>query len=225
MKFKDYLNEESKKGFGVTFVDLDETVFNTFAKIHVLKDGKVVKKLDNQEFNSYMLKDGESYDFREFRSAEIFNKTSIPIKKSVKRIKKMISRIKETGSKSKIIFLTARADFDNKEKFLDTFKEYGIDMNKHHVYVERAGNLSTGTVDARKKQIMMEYLKTGLYRRVRLIDDHKPNLKALIDIKNNLPSWIEDKVRKIYNLSENEEAIKFWALEALPSGDLKEYKG
>jgi len=188
------------------------TVFNTFAKIKVIKNGKVISKLDNQEFNSYTLKDGESFDFGEFKSAELFNKTSIPIPNSINRIKKMLSRIRETGSKSKIIFLTARSDFDDKNTFLKTFEQHGISMDKSHVYVERSGNMKTGTVEGKKKAIMLKYLREGIYRRARLIDDYKPNLKALLEIRDHLPKEIEDKERKTYNLSEDEVPIRFWAL-------------
>jgi hypothetical protein len=70
MKFNSFLNElASQYGKGITFIDIDETIFNTFAKIYVIKDGKVIKKLSNQEFNTYDLQDRESFDFREFRDA------------------------------------------------------------------------------------------------------------------------------------------------------------
>jgi hypothetical protein len=224
VKFKQYLQEQSEAGWGITWVDVDETVFNTFAEIKVVKNGKVISKLNNQEFNSYTLKDDESFDFGEFRDAELFNKTSLPIPQTINRIKKMLSRIRETGSKSKIIFLTARSDFDDKKTFLKTFEQHGISMDTKHVYVERTGNLKTGTVESKKKVVMLKYLKEGIYRRARLIDDHKPNLKALLEIRDHLPKDIEDKVRKIYNLSEDEVPIKFWALWASPSGKLQEMK-
>lgn len=223
-KFKKYLNEVDKKGWGISFVDIDETVFRTFAEIKVIKNGKEIHSLNNQEFNSYELNDGEKFDFGEFRDAKKFNNTSIPIPKTINRIKKMLSRIKETGSKSKIIFLTARADFDDKKTFLDTFEKNGISMDKSNVYVERSGNIKTGTVDEKKKKIMLKYLKEGIYRRARLIDDFKPNLKALLSIRDNLPINIEDKVRKVYGLSDSDEAIKFIALWVDEKGNLKEIK-
>ena len=81
MRFDNYLTEFAREhyGAGITFIDIDETVFRTFAKILVKKGGKVVRELDNQEFNSYELKEGESYDFHQFKDAELFAKTSIPI--------------------------------------------------------------------------------------------------------------------------------------------------
>jgi len=221
MKFNKYLG--NRKGRSVTFCDVDECIFRTFAKIKIIKDGKEINKLNNQEYNSYKLNDGESFGYGEFRSAKIFNETSIPIPQTVNRIKKMLKIIKETGSKSKIIFLTARADFDSKATFIKTFEDHGINMDKKNVYVERAGNLETGSTEARKKKIILDYLKTGLYRRVRLLDDYEPNLKALLDIRDSLPKEIRDKVRYTYKLNENENPIRFWALWVDGNGDLKEY--
>ena len=136
----------------------------------------------------------------------------------------MLSQIKGMDSDSRIVFLTARADFDNKKMFLSMFEKHGINMDKPNVYVERAGNMKGGTVDSNKKRIMMEYVKTGIYRRVRLIDDHLPNLKALKSIEKSLPKDIEDKVIKKYNLDmENESLppISFYALLVNEDGSLK----
>ena len=175
--FKQYINEVDKKGWGITWIDIDETVFRTFAEIKVTKGGKEIHSLNNQEFNSYKLKDGEEFDFGEFRSAEKFNKTSVPIPQTIKRIKKMLSRIKETGSKSKIIFLTARADFDDKKTFLATFEKNGISMDKANVYVERSGNIKEGTTEGKKKVIMLKYLKEVIYIIEILFDYLKTNIK------------------------------------------------
>lgn len=223
-KFINYLNErKSQYGKGITMVDIDETIFNTFAKI-LVKDkdtGKVVRDLDNQEFNSYVLKSNEEYDFGQFRDAKFFLNTSIPIDKTVKRIQKMIDRIESMGKGSRIVFLTARADFDNKNDVINTFKKHGIKIKKPTTYIERAGNLKTGTIDEKKKKIILDYLKSGEYRRVRLLDDHIPNLKALLDIERNLPKEIENKVREKYNVPPEEEAIEFFALHVKSDGSLQ----
>ena len=229
MKFTEYLIDESarvKYGAGITFIDIDETVFRTFAKV-IVKDiasGKVKTELNNQEYNSYVLKTGEEFDYGQFRNAEMFRKTSIPIPQTVNRIKKMLASIHEKSLNSRIVFLTARADFDNKEEFLKTFEEHGIKMDKPQVYVERAGNLKTGSIAAAKKKIMLKYIKTGQYRRVRLLDDHLPNLRALKEIENELPKEIEDKVSKMYGLDAKEEhlpPISFYALYVQADGSLK----
>ena len=55
-------------------------------------------------------------------------------------INKAKAIIKNAAKKgSKVIFVTARADMDDRDLFIDTFKAQGIDMSQ--VYIERAGNL------------------------------------------------------------------------------------
>jgi len=226
MRLKHFINERNMKyGFGLSFFDIDETIFKTFAKI-IVKDkhsGKVLKELDNQEFNSYKLGENEEFDFGQFRNAKLFKETSIPIDKTIKRVQRMIDKIESTerGSGSRIIFLTARADFDNKHDVIETFEKYGIKIKKPTTYIERSGNIKTGTVDEKKKQIMLRYLQEGKYRRIRLIDDHKANLKALLDIEKNLPPTIENAVRQYYGLDENEKAIEFFALYVKEDGSLE----
>ena len=52
--FKD-LNESDNRIVGntISFIDIDETTFHTYAKVKVMKDGKIVRTLNNQEFNTY----------------------------------------------------------------------------------------------------------------------------------------------------------------------------
>lgn len=54
MRLNHYLVEKKQEGLGITFVDLDETLFNTFAKIKVLQGKKVIKTLTNAEYNKYV---------------------------------------------------------------------------------------------------------------------------------------------------------------------------
>lgn len=227
MRFNNYITEFSRNsyGSGITFVDIDQTLFYTFAKVLVKKNDRVVHSLDNQEFNSYKLKDGEKYDFHQFRDASFFRKTSIPIPKTFNRIKKMISQIKTMDYGSKIIFLTARGSFDNMEEFKKTFKENGITIDGEIVDVEMTGDeyKKGDNVEDIKKRVMMRYISTGKYRRVRLIDDYKPNLKALKNIENNLPKNIEDKVIDKYNIdteSEKLPIISFYSLWVDDHGNL-----
>jgi len=221
-RFFSYINELSSiYGKGITFIDIDETIFKTFAKIYVLdkETGKLKRKLNNQEFNTYKLQDDEIFDFREFRSADLFNKTSVPIEKTIKRIKRMFQNINKRGSR--VILLTARADFDNKETFLDTFRKIGIPID--NIYVERAGNMKTGTVSSNKEKIIKKYLSTGEYRRVRLIDDDIKNVKTFLKLKNKLPPAIIDKVRSIHHIEGEEsiDPIEFYGLLVQSNGSLK----
>ena len=171
IKFKSFL-EEQTRGRGLTVFDIDETLFQTKAMIRVMKDGQLVRSLDNQEYNTYRLKDGETYDYGEFKSADTFDKTSVPIMNMIQKAKAIISNANKSGSK--VIIITARADFDDKKLFLSTFRKYGIDID--NVYVERAGNLNLGSSAKNKRFIFHKYLKGGKFERVRFFDDAMSNL-------------------------------------------------
>lgn len=182
VKFKTFLEEQSGKG--LTMFDVDETMFITKAKVHVVKNGKVIKKLDNQQFNTYKKKPGEEFDFGEFKNAQVFNKTSTPIARMIDKVKVILKNATKRGSK--VIIVTARPNFDNKKLFLDTFRNQGIDIDK--IYVERAGNLGGGPAAENKKVIFRKYLDQKIYKRIRLFDDAMSNLKAFLSLQKDYPS-------------------------------------
>ena len=201
------INEKTTSGKGLTVFDIDECLMRTFAMIKVVKDGKVIKKLSNQEFNAYQLNQGESFDFGEFKSAELFYKTSIPI---IKNIQKLIAITKHaTAAGSKVIMLTARADFDDKELFLSTFRKIGVPIDE--IYVERAGNRQGGNISVIKKKIISDYLETGLYRRVRLYDDFLQNCEEFLTLENDISDEIVQKIRNKWSVPDNEPVIEFFA--------------
>jgi len=169
---------------GLTIFDIDETLFHTKAKVQVFKEGKVVKILDNQKYNSYQLRKGESFDYGQFKSAKIFKETSTPIAKVIKRAKRIIHFATRKGSK--VIIVTARQDMDDKKLFKETFKAQGIDIGR--VYVERAGNIGKETASENKVVIFKKYLDTNRYSRIRLFDDDKNNLKAFLSLRKQYPS-------------------------------------
>lgn len=215
MKFEEYLNpkryitERTTSGKGLTIFDIDETLMRTYAQINVIKNGEVVRKLNNQEFNDYQLKPDEEFDFSEFRNADLFNKTSKPIQKNIDKLIAITRNATNAGSK--VIMLTARGDFDNKEKFLDTFRKYGVPIDL--IYVERAGNrMSAGSnISKVKSEIISDYLATGEYRRVRLYDDFLKNCQEFLALEDDLPDEIYQKVRKKWMVPEEEYAIEFFA--------------
>ena len=181
-KFKTYLSEGNK---GLTIFDIDDTMFKTKAQVLVRnKNTGQVKKLSPQEYNNYKLQKDEEWDYREFKSAKIFFQTATPIARMVEKAKAIIKNATAKGSK--VIVVTARADMDNRDLFIKTFEAHGIPMK--NVYVERAGNMSNKFGAAAKQVIFRKYLETGEYARVRLFDDHYPNLKALLDLKRDYPN-------------------------------------
>jgi hypothetical protein len=163
--------------------DIDETLFQTKALVHVTKNGKRVLSLSNREFNTYKLKPGEQYDFSEFRNAELFNKTSIPIKRAIEKAAKTLQAYSRMPN-SKVIVLTARADFDDPETFLNTFEKHGLNMNNIHVH--RAGNLGMPAALA-KKLYIQQYLNTGKFKEVNLFDDDPKNLEVFLTLKKEYP--------------------------------------
>ena len=177
-------------GHSISFIDIDETTFHTYAKVKVIdEDGNVVRVLDNKQFNTDVLKHGEKYDFSEFQDSRVFNKTSEPIEPIVNKIQKIIDSIKKNNKLEKVIFLTARSDFDNKELFLKTFKSNGIDVEIPNVYIERSGNLTNiKSVAERKRYVILKYLKSGEFTAVRMIDDDIHNLEVFNELGKEINS-------------------------------------
>lgn len=168
----------------LTIFDIDETLFHTKAKVAVVKNGKVVRMLDNQEFNTYKRKAGEEYDFREFKSAEVFRKTSTPVVRMIEKAKAIVKAKKNPHSRA--IICTARADFDDKKMFLQTFRDHGLPIDD--MYVERAGNLGIDSSAEAKKVIFRKYLNTQNYIKSRLYDDAMSNLKAFLELADEYPN-------------------------------------
>ncbi len=175
-------NEFTPGNRDLIIFDIDDTLLHTTAKIKVVQNGQVVRTLTNQEFNNYKLAPGEEFDFGEFRNAEKFRQESKPIAPMIRKLKTILSH----AGNAKVIMLTARADFDDKETFLQTFQDLGIDMSRVHVH--RAGNLPGNEAPAYKKAVWVrKYLNTRQYGHVRLYDDSMSNLKVFKDLKKEYP--------------------------------------
>ncbi len=178
--------------------DIDDTLVKTDTKVNVIKDGNVVKRLNSHDFTHYKLEPGESFDFGAFRDAQEFFKKAKPILPMIKQLKHDIA----TGNK--VIMVTARADFNDRDTFLDTFRKFGIDMNKVHVY--RAGNIE-GKVptEVKKKVIIKKVLDNNDYNKAIMYDDAVPNLDLFLSLKDDHPG------------------VKFYAWYVNPKGEAVEY--
>jgi len=185
-KFSEYLKEDQEyQDGGLSIFDIDDTLFHTTAQIGVIKAGKKVKSLTNQQFNTYKLGDGESFDYTEFADAAKFNAESKQIVKMLDKAKAILKNTLHTPN-SKVIIVTARNDFDNKEIFLNTFRKHGFDIDK--VRVERAGKINDVSDVAFKKVIIIRnYINTKRFKRVRLFDDSMSNLKAFLKLQTEYP--------------------------------------
>jgi len=188
--FSHYLLDErvalkSDADMNLTVFDIDDTLFKSSAEVGVEKDGKTVRRLTPAEYPKYKLKDGESFNFDEFRSSAKFAETAKPIHKVLSRAKDEVER---SNSKNKVIILTARADFDDKEKFLSVFRRYGFDIDK--VYVERAGNLDHkgfNSTAKNKKVIFNKYLSTGKFKSITFFDDSVANVRSFMSLEKRYP--------------------------------------
>jgi len=177
--------------------DIDDTLVHTQTKVHVIKSGMVVTSLNSHDFTHYKLQPDEEFDFGDFRNAKEFFEKSKPIIPMMNQLKRDIA----TGNK--VVMVTARADFDDKELFLDTFRKYGVDMSKVHVY--RAGNSKQGTTEERKAQIIKTLLDKDNYSKAIMYDDAKPNLHTFMSLKKAHPD------------------TKFYAWHVSLEGDASEY--
>ena len=160
--------------------DIDDTLVHTQTKVHVVKDGQTIKSLNSHEFTNYKLQPDESFDFENFRNAHDFFHNSKPIIPMLNQLKHDIA----TGNK--VVMVTARADFDDRELFLDTFRKYGVDMGKVHVY--RAGNMQGKMqTEEKKKIIIRDLLNKGQYTKAIMYDDAVPNLHSFVELKKEYP--------------------------------------
>lgn len=174
------IDESTDDQHKLVIFDIDDTLVHTQTKVHVVKDGTVVKSLNSHEFTHYKLKPNEYFDFGDFRDAREFFANAKPIIPMINQLKRDIN----TGNK--VVMVTARADFNDRELFLDTFRKYGINMRKVHVY--RAGNLKDGSTEDRKKRIIGSLLSAEDYSKAIMYDDALPNLDSFISLKQDFPS-------------------------------------
>lgn len=168
----------------LTIWDIDDTLFKTSAKVLVNCADGSRKALTSSEFNGYVPKVGETFDFSQFDDANLFHSTSEPIDQIWKTALNTLENIgKRPGSR--MVIITARRDLDDKHRFIDTFRKHGMDMSKVHVF--RAGNLNHGSSAANKQAIVRDLLELGNYSETRMFDDHLENLQAFLELKNEFP--------------------------------------
>lgn len=187
MKLKAYLKKHKNEIRTLNVWDIDDTLGKTSARVGVMKDGKQIKLLEPGEYNTYKAKEGETFDFSQFRSGKIFRDTFKPINSVLDRAKDIVMNQSEN---SHSIILTARADFDDHKEFLQAFRDHGFPID--HVYVERSGNLaklnSRSPAHINKAVVLKRYMQSGKFDRVRMWDDHEDNLRMLFKIADHFPN-------------------------------------
>ena len=107
-KFSVAGNESDK----ILLFDVDDTLLKSEVQVHVVKGGKLLRKLSSAEYNSYKLQPGEDFDYVEFEDPKILNNKSV-------FLKYWDTLQREYKSGTHIGILTARSDSD---MFYDFFK-------------------------------------------------------------------------------------------------------
>lgn len=177
--FKEYVAESDKPTKSIHYFDIDDTLSHPpkDVQVHVNDpSGKRVQSLSTTEFNTHKLPAGHSYDFSDFKSAEKFKLH--PIRPMLAKMK----GIHKSGGNVEI--LTARSDFDDKHKFAQQWKRFGVDINKIHV--RRAGNVA-GSPASSKAKIISNAIKKNGHKEVHLYDDSKDNIDAALALKKHHP--------------------------------------
>jgi len=184
--------------------DIDGTLMDTTARVHVKdRHGNTVQSLSHDEFNRHKLSPGHHYNFDEFRSSNQFTKEK-PIRRMLAKLKS-IHKASKKNPNSKVIMATARSNFDDKHKFLQHWRNHGVDID--NIRVERAGNIETHQPTAEKKaEVIRRHLKSGNYKEAHLYDDDEKNLHHFLKLKHEFPH------------------VEFHAHQSHPDGSTTKYK-
>jgi hypothetical protein len=158
--------------------DVDDTLVTTDARI-IVKDpeGNVINKLTPAEYNTYSKQEGESFDFSEFDSHDIFHGTAKPTK-YFKVIKTISDAIKQRRSNSFIYVLTARGN-----KVKDAIHEYLTrrDIEVRPIEVHTIGDRQDMPISELKKDVLKKIRNKHIGKVVFFDDDHK-NIMLANDI-------------------------------------------
>lgn len=177
LSLSDYISREFTVGgtrsHRIILFDVDDTLIHTTAHILVRKNGKVVKRITNAEFNEYVLQPGESFDFVEFDDPKILdNEEFTPYWNTLKR---------EYKKGTHIGILTARGDTDMIYKF---FKKKGIDIKYQLIFAVGDPKLKlNGAIAERKADIISKLVKLG-YKTFVFFDDNESNLQSAKQLEN-----------------------------------------
>lgn len=175
---KDYIGDKMTVGGTysdrILLFDIDDTLIHSDAKINIMKDGEVIKEITPAEYNYYRLKEGESFDYSDFRSYDTLVKSiMLPFWNTLK---------KEYRKGTHIGLLTAREDADMFKKFC---LAKGIDIKDELIFAT-GDNYYSGSVEERKTQAIERLYKVG-YRTFIFFDDSETNLQKVKEMEKKLP--------------------------------------
>lgn len=154
--------------------DLDDTIIHTTASINVVKNGKIIKTLTNNEYNTYVLGPGESFDYSEFANPKILRNEKFT------RYWETLKREYHKGTHISII--TARGDANMIREF---FLRNGIDIKQELVFAVGSPDFMYKGTIAEKKAKTIKLLSRLGYNTMIFFDDNEENLKAAKRLENS----------------------------------------
>lgn len=147
--------------------DIDDTLLITDTKVFVTKGGRIIKALSSAEFNDYILRPGERYDYSDFLSLKTMKRgVFTPYIKTLRR---------EYAKGTHICILTARNITDKIKQF---FLDAGIDIKDELIIaVNDPKQPYTGNIAQKKSQAISSLIEKGGYETIVFFDDNKENLR------------------------------------------------
>ena len=166
IKLKDILlKEESKK---LRVFDFDDTIAVSKSRVKVTHANGQVTMMTPGEYAVYDKKDGDLFDYGEFKK--------IIEPKEIKAITKILRNFYKAGGGRKLTILTARAVSEPIKKFMKTI---GID----NIEV-----VALGDSDPQKKADWIEARVKEGYNDIFFADDSEKNIRAVSQLKTKYPS-------------------------------------
>jgi hypothetical protein len=176
------LTDRRRKKKVVVCFDLDDTLFwypDEEAPTVTVRDpdGNVVDNLPPSVYNGHRLQPGHFYTYEGWTSADDFRRMARPVQKVIDKLKSFLAKGHH------VCIVTARHDFDDKELFLTTLADHGIDVSRVHVH--RSGRIKgrhESTAAAKRRYIEEHLVEVVTADEVHLYDDNADNLREFSSI-------------------------------------------
>ena len=166
--------------------DFDDVLVKTDAKVRVYKNGKIIKSLTPDQYNTYVKKSGETLDMEDFKDPRLILNAK---KYKMWPVLQNIYSAKEQGrSNSDIYILTARS-WHVRDSIHNLFIRNGINIPIENIITIGTDEGDTDIAEAKKtflKKIRDEYST------VMFFDDSPENIKLAGEvggIRTRLIDW------------------------------------
>jgi len=171
--------------------DLDDTLIQTEARIHIYQNSTHIKSLTPKEFNFYKKLSQDEMDFSDFNDPEmILNSEKY---KMWPVLKKVNATIKKNRTTSDIFILTARSSF-LKSTIYELLKRDGIDIDINHVLC--IGD-DEGEMNIAKEKQKILFNLSAKYDEILFFDDNPATIKLAKDIPGIRTRLVEKYINKI----------------------------